>query len=585
MKMSTQIQSYLVLLLSFAATSIARLQPSSTRQHLHQPESRERQQHPQGYTESSSTPRDLLQGSSTDLDWSLSSGKLLTTGTTLYRESNSHVALSGDGSTVAIGSLQFNAFRGLVRVHRQDPTSSEWNQVGSDIVPENDDAPGLMGTAVSLSQDGTMLAVGSPDRLARVQVYRLVENEWESIGGPLFTNGSIEQDAGFALALSADGRTLVVGAPAFSGGCNGQARVYRLQLDDQTQDENWAQLGQNITSGSRDLAGFSVDITKDGGIIAVGFPYDSLSQGLTFVFQYSEANQEWVPLGYPIVGDNPGDETGYQVALSADASVLAISDGGHKPFDSFRNGRVRVYGLVKTTWTQLGSAILTTENWDEGSFGHGRSLAISADGLTLILAAPGQSDNCYISGLARVFRFVGNDWEPLGQSIDAEKRVDEDFNWGTGWVDISGDGTRILVGGKVENPDLPSACKNFNEEVEGWVRAFDLGQVASTLPSQVPSVSPSAMPVLTFSPTKQPTIAPSKQPSSAPTISQSTIAPSKQPSLAPTDNQPTLPPDGTSESPAARPGDDSSARISSRMVWSRSVSMTLSTMFLFSVLL
>jgi len=155
----------------------------------------------------------------------------------------------------------------------------------------------------------------------------------------------------------------------------------------------------------------------------------------------------------------------------------------------------------------------------------------------------------------------------------------------TGWVDISGDGTRILVGGKVENPDLPSACKNFNEEVEGWVRAFDLGQVASTLPSQVPSVSPSAMPVLTFSPTKQPTIAPSKQPSSAPTISQSTIAPSKQPSLAPTDNQPTLPPDGTSESPAARPGDDSSARISSRMVWSRSVSMTLSTMSLSSVLL
>lgn len=578
MKKFSQIQSYLVLLLSFAATSIARLQPNSARQHLHQPESRERQPHPRGYTESSSTPRDLQQGSSTNLDWSLSSGKSLTTGTTLYRESNFHVALSGDGSTVAIGSLQFNALRGLVRVHRQDPTSSEWNQVGSDIVPENDDAPGLMGTAVSLSQDGTILAVGSPDRLARVQVYRLVENEWESIGGPLFTNGSIKQDAGFALALSADGRTLVVGAPAIRRGGPGQARVYRLQSDEQTQDENWAQLGQTITSGNRDLAGFSVDITKDGGIIAVGFPYDTELQGFTSVLRYSEATQEWVPLGDSIVGDNPGDETGYQVALSADASVLAISDGGHRPFDSFRNGRVRVYGLNETTWTQLGSAILTTENFDEGSFGHGRSLAISADGLTLVLAAPGQSENCYIFGLARVFHFDGNDWEPLGQSIDGERRVDEDFNWGTGWVDISGDGTRILVGSQLENPDLPSACKNFNEETEGWVRAFDLGQVGSALPSQVPSVSPSAMPVLTFSPTKQPslTLLPTSQP---------TIARSKQPSSAPTDNQPTLPPDGTSESPAARNGDDSSAGISSRMVWSRSVSMTLSTMFLFSVLL
>lgn len=579
MKKSSQIQSYLVLLLSFAATSIAHLQPSSTRQHLHQPESRERQPHPQGYTESSSTPRDLQQGSSTNLDWSLSSGKSLTTGTTLYRESNFHVALSGDGSTVAIGSLQFNASCGLVRVHRQDPTSNEWNQVGSDIVPENDDAPGFMGTAVSLSQDGTILAVGSPDRLARVQVYRLVENEWESIGGPLFTNGSIRQDAGFALALSADGRTLVVGAPAIRRGGAGQARVYRLQSDEQTQDESWAQLGQTITSGNRDLAGFSVDITKDGGIIAVGFPYDTELQGFTSVLRYSEATQEWVPLGDSIVGDNPGDETGYQVALSADASVLAISDGGHRPFDSFRNGRVRIYGWGETTWTQLGTAILTTENFDEGSFGHGRSLAISADGLTLVLAAPGQSENCYIRGLAHVFRFDGNDWEPLGQSIDAERRVDEDFNWGTGWVDISGDGTRILVGSELENPDLhPSACKNFNEETEGWVRAFDLGQVGSTLPSQVPSVSPSAMPVLTFSPTKQPslTLLPTSQP---------TIALSKQPSSAPTDNQPTLPPDGTSESPSARQGDDSSAGISSRMVSSRSVSMTLSTMFLFSVLL
>lgn len=239
---------------------------------------------------------------------------------------------------------------------------------------------------MSLSQDGTVLAIGYPDGLSRVQVYRLTqEEEWELIGGTILDDDTRNREAGFALALSADGKTVAIGAPSLSRSGAGAVHVYRLVGE--TPDEVWTQLGETFSSthpsSNQDLAGFAVDLPEDGNTVAIGVPYNQDLQGYAAVWRYNETSQIWNRLGDAITG-NHGDETGYRVALSSDASILAVSDGGHRPYNSNRNGRVRVFaapGSDGTNWTELSNDIIPGGNFADGSYGLGRSLGISSDGL------------------------------------------------------------------------------------------------------------------------------------------------------------------------------------------------------------
>jgi hypothetical protein len=103
-----------------------------------------------------------------DLTWLLT-GSNLTTGTTLYKETNHHVAMSKDGSTVAVGSPQYNDTQGLVRVHRWNETTETWYPLGNDIlgdlvfVEDNNESLVLiqtLGFSLDLSEDGNVLIAG-----------------------------------------------------------------------------------------------------------------------------------------------------------------------------------------------------------------------------------------------------------------------------------------------------------------------------------------------------------------------------------------------------------------------------------------
>ena len=82
------------------------------------------------------------------------------------------VSLSSDGNKVAIGSPQHSSGAGLVRVYNW--SGSAWQQSGSDI----DGAAGdSFGWSVSLSDDGSILAAGSPtnsSNIGRVRIYEFV---------------------------------------------------------------------------------------------------------------------------------------------------------------------------------------------------------------------------------------------------------------------------------------------------------------------------------------------------------------------------------------------------------------------------
>ena len=77
-------------------------------------------------------------------------------------QSGHSVSLSSDGSTVAIGAPYSDdngaSFAGHVRVYKN--ISGTWTQQGSDI--DGEAAGDYSGSSVSLSSDGSTVAIGAP---------------------------------------------------------------------------------------------------------------------------------------------------------------------------------------------------------------------------------------------------------------------------------------------------------------------------------------------------------------------------------------------------------------------------------------
>ena len=152
------------------------------------------------------------------------------------------VDISPDGNTLTIGSPghhEVNDRPGYVRVFSlelsDDFYTVIWTQIGDDIVGEaiGDE----FGVSVSLSEDGKTIAVGAQtndgngDDSGHVRVYRLDDSgsSWMQLGEDI--DGEAAGDwSGVSVSLSADGKTVAIGAP-WAGKdqvWTGQVRVYQI---------------------------------------------------------------------------------------------------------------------------------------------------------------------------------------------------------------------------------------------------------------------------------------------------------------------------------------------------------------------
>ena len=142
-------------------------------------------------------------------------------GTTANGEKGISVSLSDLGTRIAIGASHTDVgVPGLARVY--DVAGPTLTQVGPDIVGSGDSD--LSGYSVSLSGDGTRLAVGAPQnddadagtQSGLVRLYDLSGNTWRATGGSIVGENAGNK-AGHSVALSRDGTRVAVGAPrAFS---------------------------------------------------------------------------------------------------------------------------------------------------------------------------------------------------------------------------------------------------------------------------------------------------------------------------------------------------------------------------------
>lgn len=371
-------------------------------------------------------------------------------------QSGESVSISGDGSIIAIGAI-FNNGSGLdsghVRVYEN--VGGNWEQLGQDI--DGEVGGDLSGESVSLSSDGSRVAIGAPsnngngDNSGHVRVFENIAGSWVQVGQDI-DGESLGDLSGFNVVLSADGNTVASGGHFNSdnGSLSGQVRVFEFI------NGSWEQLGQDINGQQGEQLSRGISFSADASVIAIGAPGNNPSGGLSYVKVYENISGNWVQQGQTLFGESGGDEFGFKVSLSADGTVLAVAAPGNNGNGS-NSGQVRVFENIGGSWEQIGDDIDGEATGDE----LGWSVNISSEGDIVAVGAPFNIDAGVDSGHVRVYQNVGGNWQQLGVDIDGEAMEDRSG----ASTSLSADGRTLAVG---------AYRNNGGGTDSGHVRMYDL---------------------------------------------------------------------------------------------------------------
>ncbi|MDG2442753.1 MAG: flagellin [Luminiphilus sp.] len=357
-------------------------------------------------------------------------------GDTLHPEaSDDHVtsvSLSSDGSIMAIGARHNDGngmSSGHVRIYKYEDDLTGWTQIGGDI--DGEAAGDVSGNSVSLSADGSILAIGAPKNDAggnnsghtRIFSYDNSTGAWVQLGSDI--DGEAAEDyAGLAVSLSSDGKTVAIGAPynSVNGASSGHARVYRYDSD----SGDWLKLGSDIDGASGDKFGRDLSLSADGKTVVVGAPENdgtNSRSGTARVYRYDEVASNWVQLGTDLDGEAVDDLAGASVSISADGSRVVIGAAFNDGVGT-SSGHARLYEFDSdsNSWIQIGADIDADSNGAQFGF----DVSLSADGTSVAISALNASGYPDGRGFARIYDFNtdSSQWEQVGEDIRGLEALD-----------------------------------------------------------------------------------------------------------------------------------------------------------------
>jgi hypothetical protein len=336
------------------------------------------------------------------------------------------------------------------------PFSQQAELVGSDVISYASN----QGWSVALSADGSTAIVGGPCDdvsnngycpygIGAAWVFIQTGGTWTQQAKlvPSNTSGS-DSAAGFSVALSADGNTAIIGGPV-DGFDAGAAWVFTRSNGSWTEQ---AKLVGTGAAGTGSAQGSSVALSADGNTAISGAPSDGYDYtnpdnpfyGAAWVFTRSDG--AWTQQGSKLVGNGvspDGGAEGFSVALSADGNTAAVGDDN----DSDGIGAAWVYTRSNGAWAQQGSKLVGT-GYDCSQCNQGTSVALSADGNTLIEGGPGDQDSALgnVAGAAWIFTRTGGVWSQQGSKLVGGGYTGSAFQGIS--ASLSSDGDVAMVGGE-----------------------------------------------------------------------------------------------------------------------------------------
>jgi hypothetical protein len=233
------------------------------------------------------------------------------------------------------------------------PASAQFNQLGLKLVGTGSVGNALQGFSVALSGDGkTVILGGLNDNTGAGAAWVFTRdsgNKWSQQGRKLVgTGGAAPTQQGFSLSLSADGNTALVG---------GLRDAWVFTRSGSTWTQQGATLAGSGAVGDRiAYEGRSVALSADGNTALVGGDGDDSAAGATWVF--TRSGGIWSQQGPKLIGSNASKPAGQgiSVALSADGNTALVGGYG----DNAGVGAAWVFTRSGGTWTQQGSKLVGT---------------------------------------------------------------------------------------------------------------------------------------------------------------------------------------------------------------------------------
>ena len=295
------------------------------------------------------------------------------------------------------------------------------------------------GYSIAMTSDGNTMAIGSPgDNNNRGAVWI-----WNATGQPLSKIvGPAGSYFGSSVAFSGSldsGNTLAIGGYGDNGGI-GAVWVYTRSGYMSSYFIQGSKMVPSSLTGDNNQVGYSVALSSNGNSLAVGAPGDNSNYGSSWV--WDRTGTTWTQQTLKVYGTTSAitpTKQGSSVAMSGDGTKLVVGGVG----DDNGNGAVWVFTRSGSAWTLFQSKL--SDNTNGAGSNQGYDVSISTDGNTIVYGSP--SDNGGI-GSSTIWSRTTGDYTKL-QKLSGTNNVGAS-NQGSS-VAISGDGLTLIVGAPYDN--------------------------------------------------------------------------------------------------------------------------------------
>lgn len=320
------------------------------------------------------------------------------------------------------------------------------------------------GNSISLSTDGSIVAIGAANNTSNnntgyVSIYKNTNGTWTQLGDDIFGEAAGD-NFGFSVALSSDGSIVAVGSPYNdNNGLNaGTVRLFFYN------GISWNQIGNSINGeNAGDLSGYSISLSANGKTVAIGAKYnDGNGDNSGHVRIYNNIGGDWIQVGDDINGENANDESGSSVSLSANGNIVAIGAEKNNG-NGVLSGHVRIFKNTSNEWIQVGNDID-----GEAANDFSGTVSLSDNGTIVAIGAKFNDQNGFTSGHVRIFENTNNTWNQIGNDIDGENEGDQ-----SGYsVSLSGNGDFLAIGGigNDDNGAFSGQTRVYQKSGNSWIQ-------------------------------------------------------------------------------------------------------------------
>ncbi len=392
--------------------------------------------------------------------WAQQGGKLVGSGLAGVSFQGQAVSLSADGNTAVVGAPFDNNGLGAIWAYTRSGTA--WAQQGGKLTATGSTTNENFGWSASLSADGNTALIGAvgDNSGGAAMIFTRSGAAWQQadkITGTGVSNKDGGSGEGGSVMISANGNTAIIGAP-YDAADIGSALIFTYSPPPAITSfsPSSGPVGTLVTIKGSNLG--NLNTLTIGGITAIqvsnagtsmvclvmpGTVTGKVSASAagstatsTHTFTVTSTPYPSVQQGSPLAGTGGstisttgGAEQGYSVAVSADGNTAVIGGVGNNGY----KGAIWIFTRKDTTWSQQGGKLIGTNGSSQANEGY--SVAISADGNTVIEGGPNEKIGQNYVGAAWVFTRTGTKWSQQAEIPGASDNVSLSADGNTALMD------------------------------------------------------------------------------------------------------------------------------------------------------